>query len=131
MDMREARNNTMRSFLKPTPARFQGFTPLEVRLTLRRYYGIAQIRLAAFVCNKTAVSKRLLTGFTLVELVVVIGIMALISAVAIANFPSFRDSIAVNKESGKVAVALRNAQSFSLGVQQFASFTGPQGSCEE
>lgn len=70
-------------------------------------------------------------GFTLVELIVVIGIAALISTVALANFPNFRDRIAVNKESGKVAVALRNAQSFSLGVRQFNPPPGQQGSCQE
>lgn len=72
-----------------------------------------------------------MNGFTLVELVVVIGIAALISTVALANFPQFRDRIAVNKESGKVAVALRNAQSFSLGVRQFNPPPGQQGSCQE
>lgn len=72
-----------------------------------------------------------MNGFTLVELVVVIGIAALISTVALANFPQFRDRIAVNKESGKVAVALRNAQSFSLGVRQFNPPPGQQGGCQE
>ncbi|OGF74443.1 hypothetical protein A3J56_00400 [Candidatus Giovannonibacteria bacterium RIFCSPHIGHO2_02_FULL_46_20] len=75
--------------------------------------------------------KKTSRGFTLVELVVVIGIVSLISTVTLANFPNFRDRIALNKESGKVAAALRNAQSFSLGVRQFASFPGPQGACDE
>ena len=75
-------------------------------------------------------TKKAPCGFTLVELVVVVGIAALISAVALANFPNFRDRIAINKESGKVAVALRNAQSFSFGVRQFNPPPGQQGVCE-
>jgi len=52
-----------------------GFTPLEVRPIPRRYYSIARIRLAAFICRKTTSSKRLLTGFTLLETLVAISIL--------------------------------------------------------
>ena len=58
-------------------------------------------------------------GFTLVELVMVVGITAMISAAVLANFPSFRSRIALDREAGKVALALRKAQQYSNGVRRF------------
>src|SRR3989344_3907000 len=63
-----------------------GFTPLEVRPALWRYYGIARFRLAAFVGRKAIASRRLLTGFTIIELMVVIAVIGLIAAVALGLF---------------------------------------------
>lgn len=58
-------------------------------------------------------------GFTLVELIVVVGIVALISSVTLINFPSFRGKLIVDREVGKIGVALRKAQQYSSGVRRF------------
>ena len=83
----------------------RGFTPLEVCNTLRAYY------------HKT--NKKLLTGFTLVELIVVVGIVALIASMALANFPSFKGRLSVDREASKIGLALRKAQQYSSGVRRF------------
>lgn len=58
-------------------------------------------------------------GFTLIELVVVVGIIALISTMALANFPSFRGRLSLDREVGKLALTLRKAQQYSSGVKRF------------
>lgn len=58
-------------------------------------------------------------GFTLIELVVVVGVMAVVSSLLLANFPRFSKQIAVEREAGKLALALRKAQSLALAVREF------------
>src|SRR3989344_7770766 len=58
-------------------------------------------------------------AFTLIEVVVVVGIMAIVSSLMLANFPRFNKQIAVNREAGKRALALRKAQSDALAVREF------------
>ncbi len=66
-------------------------------------------------------------GFTLIELIVVVGIVALIASIALANFPSFRGRLALDREAGKIALAFRTAQQYSSGVRRFEgqTFTEP------
>src|SRR3989344_1096801 len=58
-------------------------------------------------------------GFTLIEVVVVIGVMAIISSLMLANFPRFNKQISVEREAGKLALSLRKAQSYALAVREF------------
>lgn len=60
-------------------------------------------------------------GFTLIELIVVIGVTAVIASLLLANFPRFSRQIAVEREAGKLALALRRAQSYALAVREFNS----------
>ncbi len=62
-------------------------------------------------------------GFTLVEIIVVVGIVALIAAVALANFPAFRGRLALDRQAGTLALGLRTAQQFSTGVRRFEGYT--------
>lgn len=59
------------------------------------------------------------SGFTLIEVIVVIGIMAVMSAIVLANFPRFQRGAVVGREAAKLALAMRKAQSYSLGVREF------------
>ena len=59
------------------------------------------------------------SGFTLIEVIVVIGIMAVMSAIVLANFPRFQRGAVVEREVAKLALAMRKAQSYSLGVREF------------
>ena len=76
---------TNRSYGMKPALQNNGFTPLEVRPTLRKYYGIARFRLAAFARKKTPVSKRLLTGFTLLEMIVAVGVFAVLASLSVGS----------------------------------------------
>jgi len=60
-----------------------------------------------------------LPAFTLIEVVVVVGIMATISTLVLVNFPRLQRGAALGREAAKLALSLRKAQSFSLGVREF------------
>lgn len=62
---------------------------------------------------------RRFNGFTLIELVVVVGVMAIVSSLMLANFPRFNKQLAVEREARKLALALRRAQSYALAVREF------------
>lgn len=68
-------------------------------------------------------------GFTLIEMVIMVGIVALIAALALANFPSFRGRLALDRESGKLSLALRKAQQYSSGVKRFNTDITDPGAC--
>ena len=48
-----------------------------------------------------------LTGFTLLELVVVAGIIVILTAVTLANFSGFRSDLALQREANKISLILR------------------------
>lgn len=56
-------------------------------------------------------------GFTLAELVVVIGIIGIIAAIVIFNFQDFRSNATTNTVTQEIALTVRKAQSYSLGLQ--------------
>lgn len=58
-------------------------------------------------------------GFTLIEVVVVIGVISIIASLMLANFPRFNKQIAVEREAAKIALSLRKAQSYALAVREF------------
>ncbi|MEK7576224.1 MAG: type II secretion system protein [Patescibacteria group bacterium] len=55
-------------------------------------------------------------GFTLVELVVSISVIIFISVTIFANFPKFRQVIAVDNATRELALALREAQSRAVAI---------------
>ena len=59
-------------------------------------------------------------GFTLIEVVVAIGVMAIISSLMLANFPRFNKQISVEREASKLTLSLRKAQSYALAVREFS-----------
>jgi prepilin-type N-terminal cleavage/methylation domain-containing protein len=60
-------------------------------------------------------------GFSLVEMVVVIGIVVVITGVVLANLPRFRSNISLDLIAQDVAITVRQAQVFGLGSRQFAA----------
>ena len=56
-------------------------------------------------------------GLTLVELMVVISIFSIITSVTIFNYASFRSNVSIQNLSDDVALAIRKAQSFAIGVR--------------
>jgi type II secretory pathway pseudopilin PulG len=64
---------------------------------------------------------RLFSGFTLVELVVTVGIFAFMTALMVAKYGSFNDTTILTNMAYDVALTIRNAQSYGLNVQGYNS----------
>lgn len=60
-------------------------------------------------------------GFTLIEVVVVVGIMVFIYSVLFANYPQFARQVAIDREANRMALSFRKAQSYALAVREFNS----------
>ncbi len=63
------------------------------------------------------VSSNLVSGFTVVELMVVVAIFAVISSISAFNYRSFETSITVKNLAQDIALTIRKAQSYTLGFQ--------------
>lgn len=61
---------------------------------------------------------RLGGGFSLVELVVIIGIFTMISSIILANYPTFNHRISLQNLAGQIALEVRQAQVFGLSVRE-------------
>lgn len=68
-----------------------------------------------------ACTKDSLTGFTLVELTVTIGVSLIISALVLADFPEFTRRLALSRTANSVALSFRQAESAALAVREFGS----------
>jgi type II secretory pathway pseudopilin PulG len=70
------------------------------------------------------------TGFTLVELLVTLGIFIFMTTLLVAKYGSFNDGTLLTSMSYDVALSLRNAQAYGINVQGYNStnaFTYPYG----
>lgn len=63
-------------------------------------------------------------AFTLIEVVIVTGVIAIIAAVTLASFPEFSERIGIEQEAGKLTLALRKTQSYALAVREFQAGSG-------
>ncbi len=57
-------------------------------------------------------------GFTALEMIVVVGIMALVATLILANISSFGDRLSVDRAAEEIASSVRQAQAFGLGVKE-------------
>jgi len=57
-------------------------------------------------------------GFTLTELLVVVGIMTIMNLLIFANYPEFSQRLALKRTSEDVALIVRQAQAYSLGIKK-------------
>lgn len=62
-------------------------------------------------------SKR---GFTLIEMIVVVGIFSFITAIVLANNSKFNGDILITNLAYEIALTIRQAQVFGLSVREFA-----------
>ncbi len=72
------------------------------------------------------------SGFSLIELMVVMGIMAVISGISIFNYGKFSSSLVVTNLAYQAALAVRQAQVYGISVKQTgtgtsANFNSPYG----
>ena len=64
--------------------------------------------------NKSSKNKK---GFTIVEMLVVMGIFSILTAVTVWNYGKFNNSIILTNMAYEIALEIREAQVFSLGVR--------------
>lgn len=74
-----------------------------------------------YVCFGYLLIMRNRRAFTLVELIVSIGIISLISAVVFFNFPQFNESVALNRAARELTLTLREAQARAVAVTPLPS----------
>jgi type II secretory pathway pseudopilin PulG len=72
---------------------------------------------------KNVISK---SGFTLIELMVTVGIFIFMTALVVANYGSFNDGTLLTSMAYDVALTLRDAQSYGLNVQGYTPSSAPQ-----
>jgi prepilin-type N-terminal cleavage/methylation domain-containing protein len=58
-------------------------------------------------------------GFTLIEMLVVISIFTIMTAVVLANLPNFRERTALQLVAQKMSLTIREAQVYGVGVKSF------------
>ena len=92
----------MYTYMQKINGSIQGFTPLEIYK--------ARTRL-----SKDNLS---LMGFTMIEVVVMLAIITLLSAVVLFNFTGFNEGAFLNRYVRELSLAIRKAQNMSLAVTQ-------------
>ena len=60
-------------------------------------------------------------GFSLIELMVAVGILILINTMIFAKYPEFSQRMALKRTSEEIALIARQAQAYSLGIKRSAS----------
>src|SRR3989344_4288707 len=68
-----------------------------------------------------AVLQRQKQGFSLVEMVVVLGVMVMVMTLMFANFPKIKEQIALTLATRELALTIRKAQSYAIAVREFNS----------
>jgi len=63
-------------------------------------------------------------GFTVIELIVSVAVLLVITTLILAKFPNFNDSVSLKKTVQDVALEIRQAQVYGLGVREFQSGGG-------
>lgn len=64
------------------------------------------------------------TGFTMVEVVILLGIFVLIAGIVLASFPRLSQRIGLQHSTQQLALALRRAQNMAFAVRQVSTPSG-------
>ncbi len=73
---------------------------------------------------KKHITKSLQAGVTLIEMLVVVGIIALVSSVLIFNYSDFSTNVSVRNLSQEIALAVRKAQTYATSVRPIEGLNG-------
>lgn len=66
-------------------------------------------------------------GMTLIELLVVISIFVILTSMTIFDYGSFRSSISIKNLADDIALSIRKAQSYAIGVHSDSNFSSGYG----
>lgn len=58
------------------------------------------------------------SGFTMIEIVIILAILVMISSILFANFPTFSERVQLQRSAQDLAVAMRKAQNMAFAVRQ-------------
>lgn len=61
------------------------------------------------------------SGFSLIELMVAVGILTLINIMIFAKYPEFSQKVALKRTSEEIALIARQAQAYALGIKRSSS----------
>lgn len=65
--------------------------------------------------------NRKANGFSLIELMVAVGILTMINIMIFASYPEFSQKMALKRTSEEIALVARQAQAYALGIKKSAS----------
>lgn len=71
------------------------------------------------------IQNKFKAGFTLFEMLVAITIMSLVAAVVVYNYSKFNSDIEITNLAYRMALAVREAQVYSISVKQYVGATDP------
>lgn len=66
------------------------------------------------------------TGFTMVEIVVMMAIMAMISGMVLVSFGGLHEGAALNRSARELGLAIRRSQNIALSITRVDTGAGPQ-----
>lgn len=69
-------------------------------------------------------SLKSIQAFTLVEIVITVGIVTILSSIAITNYYEFNDRLTISSAGQEMAVNIRQSQSYGLNVKEVAPSGG-------
>lgn len=72
----------------------------------------------------TAKKQNLKSGFNLMELLVILGIIALVNLVIFSGYSQFNRRITLKRTAAEIAIIVRGAQSDSLAIKKFSNANG-------
>lgn len=64
------------------------------------------------------------SGFTLIELVVVLSIFVIISSIILADYPGFSQRVALERTAQEIALSIREAETLALSVRESSLLQG-------
>lgn len=77
--------------------------------------------------HQTRVDRDMIKGFTLVELVVSMGIIVAMISVVLSNQATYTSSASLNNVADEIYLTLRQAQTYGVGVKEFSPGTAEFG----
>lgn len=101
----------------------KGFTPLEIWAWLKR---LARTLSKTSHMPQKAFYYASLTGFTMVEVVVMLAIITTLSAIVLASFGRLNEGAVLRGSVRETALVMRKAQNMSLSVRQIMVGAPPQ-----
>lgn len=92
-------------------------------LRIKSYFVLNKQNKFVFTLLKAGI-RRGKAGFTLVELIVTMTVLLIITTISLAKYPEFNQRVALKKTVQEVALVVRQAQAYGLGVKEYVPGSG-------